>query len=251
MAKTSQFRTYDTAASVVFLKTRELFGGLSNMAPGFPLQVNGIRIRTSEALYQACRYPHRPDLQRRIIDERSPMTAKMRSKPYRHDSRRDWNQVRVNVMRWCLRVKLAQNWDIFSKLLLDTGEQSIVERSRKDDFWGAKPVDERTLVGMNVLGRLLMELREAVKSEPRENFLRVDPLPIEDFLLGGYPIKPVAVRTFTRAETVERNAGTTATTAKARIDWCPVAVDSQTKRLSLPIKRGYDRLGARRRHRPP
>ena len=203
MEQTSQFRTYDTVASVVFLKTKARFGGLSNMAPGFPLQVNGTCIRTSEALYQACRLPHRPDVQRRIIDERSPMTAKMRSKPYRHDSRRDWDQVRVNVMRWCLRVKLAQNWDIFSELLLDTGERSIVERSRKDDFWGAKPVDERTLVGMNVLGRLLMELREAVKSKPRENLLRVEPLPIKDFLLGGHPIKPVAVRTLKRAETVD------------------------------------------------
>ena len=56
---------------------------------------------------------------------------------------------------------------------------------------------------MNVLGRLLMELRDAVKSEPRENLLRVEPLPIKDFLLGGYPIKPVAVRTLKRAETVD------------------------------------------------
>ena len=203
MSRTSQFRTYDTVASVVFLKTREQFGGLSNMAPGFPLQVNGIRIRTSEALYQACRFPHRPDVQRRIIDERSPMTAKMRSKPYRHDSRQDWNRVRVNVMRWCLRVKLAQNWDVFSELLLDTGERSIVEHSRKDDFWGAKPVDERTFVGMNVLGRLLMELRGAVKSKSRENLRRVEPLPIVDFLLGGNPIKPVALRTLERGETVD------------------------------------------------
>ena len=203
MAQTGQFRTYDTVESVVFLKTKARFGGLSNMAAGFPSRVNGIYIRTSEALYQACRFPHRPDVQRRIIDERSPMTAKMRSKPYRHDSRPDWDQIRVDVMRWCLRVKLAQNWDIFSELLLDTGERSIVERSRKDDFWGAKSVDERMLVGMNVLGRLLMELREAVKNEPRENLLRVEPFLIKDFLLGGYPIKPIAVRTFERAETVD------------------------------------------------
>ena len=198
----SQMRTYDRTSSVVFLKTKESFGGLSNMASGFPLLVNGIRIRTSEALYQACRFPHRPDVQHRIIDERSPMTAKMRSKPYRHDSRRDWDEVRVNVMRWCLRVKLAQNWNVFSKLLLNTGERSIVEHSRKDNFWGAKPADERTLVGMNVLGRLLMELREAIKSEPRENLLRVAPLPIADFLLGGRPIEPVTVGTIEEGESV-------------------------------------------------
>ena len=191
-----QIRRYDRSTSVVFLKTKEAFGGLSNMAGGFPLLVNGVRIRTSEALYQACRFPHLPDVQRSIIAQRSPMTAKMKGKPYRRDSRRDWNGVRVNVMRWCLRVKLAQNWDLFSKLLRDTGDRAIVEQSGKDDFWGAKPVDHRTLVGMNVLGRLLMELREAVKTEPQESFRRVEPLHMTDFLLGGCPIEPVTDRSY-------------------------------------------------------
>ena len=198
-----QTRTYDRSSSVVFLKTKEEFGGLSNMAGGFPLLVNGVRIRTSEALYQACRFPHLPDVQGLIIAQRSPMTAKMKGKPYRHDSRQDWNRVRVNVMRWCLRVKLAQNWEFFSKLLLDTGDRAIVEQSHKDDFWGARPVDDRTLVGMNVLGRLLMELRESVKTEPGDNFLRVDPLHITDFRIGGRPIEPVTAGTLEHVESVD------------------------------------------------
>lgn len=80
-----QTRTYNRASSVVVLKTKEAFGGLSNMAGGFPLDVNGMRILTSEALYQACRFPHRPEVQTLIIEQKSPMTAKMKSKPYRHD----------------------------------------------------------------------------------------------------------------------------------------------------------------------
>ena len=56
----SNLREYERSNAVVFLKTSEAFGGLSNMAPGFPLCVNGIAIRTSEALYQACRFPHVP-----------------------------------------------------------------------------------------------------------------------------------------------------------------------------------------------
>jgi type I restriction enzyme S subunit len=54
MADRSQVRSYRVADCVVFRKTNTRFGGLSNMAPGFPLEVNGIRILTSEALYQAC-----------------------------------------------------------------------------------------------------------------------------------------------------------------------------------------------------
>ncbi|HVI86827.1 MAG TPA: NADAR domain-containing protein [Dongiaceae bacterium] len=191
MSQASQVRTYDPIGSVVFLKTNERFGGLSNMAPGFPLRVNGIRIRTSEALYQACRYPHMPDVQRKIIDEHSPMTAKMRSKPFRQDSRPDWDAVRVKIMRWCLRVKLAQNWREFGRLLLATGDRPIVEQSRKDDFWGAKSNEDGTLVGMNVLGRLLMELREQLKGDQVDSLRFIEPLGISEFLLFSQPIEAV------------------------------------------------------------
>jgi len=185
-----QTRSYDRISSVVFLKTHEPFGGLSNMAGGYPLLVQGVRIYSSEALYQACRFPHLPEVQRSIIAQASPMTAKMKSKPYRKESRPDWDRVRVKVMRWCLRVKLCQNWSKFSALLLQTGSRPIVEESRKDAFWGAKSVDDQTLVGMNVLGRLLMELREVIRST-NAPVLHVGPLDIPDFLLLGRQIEAI------------------------------------------------------------
>lgn len=91
MHRPSEVRTYSRKDSAIFRKTAERFGGLSNMAAGFPLRVNGVYIRTSEALYQACRFPHLPDVQRLIIAEASPMTAKMKSKPHRKNSRPDWS----------------------------------------------------------------------------------------------------------------------------------------------------------------
>jgi type I restriction enzyme S subunit len=192
MAQPSQVRTYYPAESAVFLKTNERFGGLSNMAPGFPIVLNGVRIRTSEALYQACRFPRRPDVQRQIIDDPSPMTAKMRSKPFRSDTRPDWDAVRVKIMRWCLRVKLAQNWQTFGKLLLSTADMPIVEKKvRRKDFWGATEQPDGTLVGMNVLGRLLMELREQLKGDEAESLRFIEPLAIPDFLLFGEPIEAV------------------------------------------------------------
>lgn len=188
MAKQIEIRRYRRSKAAVFLKTQEQFGGLSNMAGGFPLNVGGIRIRSSEALYQACRYPHLPDVQRLIFEQTSPMTAKMKTRSDRQWSRPDWLQVRVRIMRWCLRVKLAQHRPSFSELLLSTGDLPIVEESRKDPFWGAKPVAEGELEGMNVLGRLLMELRELVRNESLDNLRTVEPLNIPDFLLLGQPI---------------------------------------------------------------
>lgn len=191
-SKLNQIRTYHPTESAVFRKTNEPFGGLSNMAPGFPLVVNNTRIRTSEALYQACRFPSRSDVQRQIIADRSPMNAKMRSKPFRGDTRPDWDLVRVQVMRWCLRVKLAQNWQKFGNLLLSTGESPIVEKKlRRTDFWASTEQPDGTLVGMNVLGRLLMELREQLRCDKAENLRAVKPLNIPDFLLFEQPIERI------------------------------------------------------------
>ena len=81
MKNTNNIRSYSRQESVVFRKTKEKYGGLSNMAGGFPLLVNGIQIRTAEAIYQACRFPNLQDVQYIIIQQRSPMTAKIKSKP--------------------------------------------------------------------------------------------------------------------------------------------------------------------------
>ncbi len=191
MNTSSASRTYNRNECITFRKTKESFGGLSNMAGGYPIIVNGINIRTSEALYQACRFPHLPDIQKVIISQKSPMTAKMKGKPYRDRSRSDWEKVKLNIMRWCLRIKLLQNWETFGKLLLQTKDKPIVEDSRKDNFWGAIPVDTDNLVGINALGRLLMELRETLKKQP-ETLKIVKPLEIKDFNLYNQPIETIS-----------------------------------------------------------
>ncbi|WP_082171534.1 NADAR family protein [Methylobacterium indicum] len=197
-------RTYRVDEVVSFRKTGEEFGGLSNMAPGFPLRIAGVSVRTSEALYQACRFPHRPEVQKLIVSETSPMTAKMRSKPYRNDSRDQWDDIRVPIMKWCLRVKLAQNWTKFGNLLLRTENKPIVEDSRKDEFWGAIKGNDGNFRGSNVLGRLLMELREKLKNDP-ESLIQVFPVKIHDFTLLGREI-PVVTVNFTKNDDHQRAA---------------------------------------------
>ncbi|WP_038487358.1 NADAR family protein [Janthinobacterium agaricidamnosum] len=190
-SKTVNLRTYVRSECVVFHTTRDEFGGLSNMASGFPLSVNGISIRTSEALYQVCRFPHRPDVQQFIIDEASPMIAKRKSKPYRDETRSDWDLVRHKIMRWSLRVKLARHYSTFGELLLSTGERDIVEQSSKDNFWGAFVRPDGTLIGQNILGRLLMELRERLKYDESQSLKIVEPLSVPDFFLLGREIEIV------------------------------------------------------------
>ncbi|HAS3638401.1 TPA: NADAR family protein [Vibrio cholerae] len=187
--KSHQMKQYDIRNAVSFKKTTEKWGELSNMCAGFPVVVNDIPIKSVEALYQACRFPNLPDVQRKILEQSSPMTAKMVGKPHLAETRKDWDQVRVLIMKWILRVKLAQNWDTFSKVLLDTADKEIVELSDKDSFWGAKPLDGSIFLGVNALGRLLMELREHIKVNNKEKFMSVAPLKIDNFKLYGENIR--------------------------------------------------------------
>ena len=187
----SDYRTYKRDESAVFKKTSEQWGGLSNMASGYPLFVNGKFIRSSEALYQACRFPYHPEVQEKIIYQTSPMTAKMVGKPHKGNTREDWGKKRIIIMKWCLRVKLVQNYEIFSQLLKDTGSLHIVESSNKDDFWGAKPINPNTFTGVNALGRLLMELRSIVLNSEDKKIEVVSPPDLNDFLLFGEKIGEV------------------------------------------------------------
>jgi len=175
----------------VFCKVKEEFGGFSNMSNEFPVRVNGHLIANTEALYQSCRFPYHPEIQNEILFQKSPMTAKMKSKRFKLDSRPDWDNHRIEIMWWCLRVKLAQNGHKLGRILENTGDKPIVELSHKDHFWGAMLNKEKNmLIGMNVLGQLLMKLREEYKSK-KDNIRElnyVQPPEIENFLLLGSPI---------------------------------------------------------------
>src|SRR5262245_55901493 len=180
---------------VLFYKVGEEFGGLSNMSNDFPLRVNGLRVSSSEALYQACRFPQRPDWQQEILNAPHAMQAKMKAKKEgrrQQHSRPDWEEIQVEIMRWCLRVKLAQHFGKFGGLLRRSAPRPVVERSRKDRFWGAVLEADGVLRGQNRLGLLLMELRDellAVKVAGQEGrLLRVEPPQVRGLLLLGQPI---------------------------------------------------------------
>jgi ribA/ribD-fused uncharacterized protein len=175
-------RTYNPQEVITFSNTKGRFGGLSNMAPNYPLFVNEINIPTTEALYQACRFPIFPQIQQEIILQNSPIEAKNISRKYTQYTRQDWENVKFHIMKWCLEIKLLQNWETFSELLLSTNNKQIVEYSTKDAVWGAIPDTQGNLIGKNALGRLLMELRENIIKNNFE-LQQVNPPKISAFLL--------------------------------------------------------------------
>lgn len=169
--------TYNADDCIVFKKNRDAYGDLSNMAAGYPLLVNGYTIKTVEALYQLCRFPHRPDIQQEIIDSPSPMTVKIKSRKYRKHTREDWGLIREDIMYWCLCLKLAQHFEKFGQVLEGTGDLSIVEESNRDRFWGAARDKSNSAIisGENKVGRQLMKLRDWYRSRPDHAKIAIRP----------------------------------------------------------------------------
>ena len=152
---------YDPADAAVFRRVRDQWGEFSNMAGGYPIEIDGVTFRSSEALYQALRFPNSPELQAKI-GELNGMAAKRLA----HNIRTPQDEAlwrrgkRVDAMRVALAYKFEKNPKLIQSLL-DTGNKPIVEYSARDPFWGAKPVGDK-LVGQNVLGKLLERLRSNI-----------------------------------------------------------------------------------------
>ncbi|KRD06356.1 hypothetical protein ASE21_19505 [Flavobacterium sp. Root901] len=160
-------RRYKKTECITFKSTKGKYGGLSNMAPNFHIYLDGCLIKTTEALYQALRFPKNPEIQKEIINFPSPIAAKRFGRTKLDKSRKDWNKHRFKIMKFCIELKLLQNKDSFSEVLLATNNLPIVEYTEKDKVWGA--IDEGDFyVGTNALGRLLMELRESLNNNSFE-----------------------------------------------------------------------------------
>lgn len=176
-------RIYNINEVISFAKITGEWGRFSNMFYN-ALFVNETFIPSAEALYQSCKYPLYPEIQKEIISQDNAMKAKSISRKYSEFQRQDWDTVRYSIMRWSLMVKLIQDWEEFAPLLLKTRGYQIVEYSVKDDDWGAIPYGTSNLKGKNVLGRLLTDIRDKFVI-PANKPQFIPPLQISSFQLYG------------------------------------------------------------------
>lgn len=127
------------------------YGFLSNFAHS-PIVHNGIRYFCVEGAFQAEKTQDEAEKQK--LAGMRPSYAKSYGKKL--PLRKDWDRVRVNIMRDLLYKKFTQNPELAKKLVA-TGDAVIMEQNTwGDTFWGMKPDG----TGENMLGKLLMEMRE-------------------------------------------------------------------------------------------
>jgi hypothetical protein len=75
----------------------------------------------------------------------------------------DWENKKVDVMRKGLISKFSQNV-LLEQALLKTGDSILIEDSPTDMFWGGKLEGSK-----NMLGKLLMEVREELRKDLEES----------------------------------------------------------------------------------
>jgi ribA/ribD-fused uncharacterized protein len=160
-----EYHGLDTQERVCFYE--QDFYVLSNFS-SFTLKWKGRRFDTSEAAYHwekfaTLQYDGQDALRRTICHDiriaESAHEAFKLAYAFKHIRRRDWDQVKVQIMREILRAKAAQH-EYVSRKLLATGERELVENSWRDDYWGWGPNRD----GQNMLGRLWMEVRSELAS---------------------------------------------------------------------------------------
>ena len=128
---------------------------LSNFFVGAPfVDYNGTEWKTSEHYYQAQKVLS-PE---KILKAETPGEAKRLSREL--PSRPDWHEVKVDIMYTALRMKFEQ-WPKYKDYLIQTEDYKLVEGNWwHDNFWGDCYCDKcENIVGQNMLGTLLMKLR--------------------------------------------------------------------------------------------
>lgn len=143
--------------TIRFYRTGEDYGEFSNFSP-HKIHLDGKNWPTSEHYFQAQKF-HDAAYRERIRTAHSPMDAANLGRDRKQKLRPDWESVKVDVMRNAVRAKFSQHAEL-TALLLATGDAKLVEHTANDAYWG----DGGDGRGRNMLGQILMQVREALRA---------------------------------------------------------------------------------------
>lgn len=154
---------YPADRTAAFCKVADEWGIFGNFAP-IPIVVDGVPFDCTEKLFQVMKFADSES--RRIIYAQKGQSIKMMAKHQEKVGavREDWGRIFIDAMKFCLVQKYAQSEAFRSELERSKGlfivEQEANPR-RPAGAWSAKLTDDgNTWTGSNIMGRLLMELRD-------------------------------------------------------------------------------------------
>lgn len=129
---------------------------LSNFS-SFAIEWKGYLCMTSEHAYQLEKFEDE-EIREKIRNTKSAHDSKKTANLYKDKYRKDWDDIKLKIMKEILQEKVKQHPYIKRKLI-ESVDREIIENSHKDSFWGWGPNKD----GTNHLGKLWMEIREEIK----------------------------------------------------------------------------------------
>ena len=146
---------------ILFYRANEVpYGSFSNFDMQHPIILKGKPWRSTEHYFQAQKFAGTSHEEAVRISDKPRDAAAMgrdRSRPLRAD----WEQVKDDDMREAIRAKFTQHGDCLT-LLLNTNNAELVEHTTNDHYWA----DGGDGSGKNMLGKILMEIREELRPAP-------------------------------------------------------------------------------------
>ncbi len=144
-------------AVIRFYSNAGEYGCFSNFS-AHAVFLKGQRWRTTEHYFQAQKFagtPHEEEVRHAPKAGTAAQMGRDRNRPLR----RDWESVKDQIMLAALRAKFSQHADL-KAILLGTGDAKLVEHTDRDNYWG----DGGDGLGQNRLGRILMQVREELRT---------------------------------------------------------------------------------------
>ncbi len=137
-----------------------------------PFSIDGITFNCGEMymMYHKAKLFNDMESMVKILNEESPKKQKDLGRKVIGFDSTIWYHNCQRIMVNGLKEKFMQNPDICD-ILLETGDRKIVEASPDDDIWGIGLAEDDPLIldeanwkGKNLLGKVLMEVRNQIKS---------------------------------------------------------------------------------------
>ena len=129
-----------------------------------PVTYDGLTYRNNEAAFQAQKLANKEE--RKKYCTYSPSKAKLEGRNC--ELRKDWENIKYQVMYDIVKAKFELNKDLRQQLLA-TGTEELIEGNWwHDNCWGDCSCERcKDIKGQNNLGKILMRIREEVRNEDK------------------------------------------------------------------------------------
>lgn len=145
---------------ILFYRANEVpYGVLGNFDTQHPIFLKNITWPSTEHYFQAQKFAG-TEYEEAVRLTKKPRDAASMGRDRSLPLREDWEKVKDDTMRDAVRAKFTQYAELRC-LLVDTADAELIEHTTNDSYWA----DGGNGSGKNMLGKILMEIREELRSK--------------------------------------------------------------------------------------